>query len=63
MTAAVRIAHVSDLHVFAPAEVELRRLLCNKCLTGHANLLFKRGRAYAIGAVVSNVNMAPSITR
>ncbi len=46
MTAPVRIAHVSDLHVLAPAGVELRRLLFNKRITGYANLLFKRGRAY-----------------
>ena len=46
MTAPVRIAHVSDLHVLAPGGVELRRLLFNKRLTGYANLLFKRGRAY-----------------
>ncbi|HEX7478632.1 MAG TPA: metallophosphoesterase [Polyangiales bacterium] len=42
----LRIAHVSDLHVLAPAGVEWRRLLFNKRITGYANLLLKRSRAY-----------------
>lgn len=42
----MRIAHVSDLHVLAPAGVELRRLLFNKRITGYANLLMRRGRVY-----------------
>lgn len=42
----LRIAHVSDLHVLAPAGVELRRVLFNKRVTGFANLLSKRGRVY-----------------
>lgn len=42
----VRIAHVSDLHVLAPAGVELRRVLFNKRVTGYVNLLTKRGRVY-----------------
>lgn len=42
----LRIAHVSDLHVFAPAGVELRRLFFNKRITGYANLLSKRARVY-----------------
>jgi len=41
-----RIAHVSDLHVFAPTGVELRRVLFNKRITGYANLLTKRARVY-----------------
>lgn len=41
-----RIAHVSDLHVLAPAGVELRRILFNKRVTGYANLLLKRARVY-----------------
>lgn len=42
----LRIAHVSDLHVLAPAGVELWRVLFNKRVTGYANLLTKRGRVY-----------------
>jgi 3',5'-cyclic AMP phosphodiesterase CpdA len=42
----LRIAHVSDLHVLAPAGVELRRVLFNKRVTGYANLLLTRGRVY-----------------
>lgn len=42
----LRIAHVSDLHVLAPAGVELRRVLFNKRMTGYANMLSKRGRVY-----------------
>ncbi|HET9450478.1 MAG TPA: metallophosphoesterase, partial [Aggregicoccus sp.] len=42
----LRIAHVSDLHVLAPAGVELRRVLFNKRVTGYANMLSKRGRVY-----------------
>ncbi len=42
----LRIAHVSDLHVLAPAGVEWRRLLVNKRMTGYLNLLMKRGRVY-----------------
>lgn len=42
----LRIAHISDLHVLAPAGVELRRILFNKRVTGYANLLSKRGRVY-----------------
>jgi 3',5'-cyclic AMP phosphodiesterase CpdA len=41
-----RIAHVSDLHVLAPAGVELRRVLFNKRMTGYANLLMRRARVY-----------------
>ena len=41
-----RIAHVSDLHVLAPAGVELRRVLFNKRITGYANLVMKRARVY-----------------
>ncbi|MBN1203522.1 MAG: metallophosphoesterase [Myxococcaceae bacterium] len=41
-----RIAHISDLHVLAPAGVELRRILFNKRVTGYANMLSKRGRVY-----------------
>lgn len=42
----MRIAHVSDLHVLAPAGVELRRILFDKRVTGYANLLMTRGRVY-----------------
>lgn len=42
----MRIAHISDLHVLAPAGVELRRVLFDKRVTGYANLLLKRGRVY-----------------
>jgi 3',5'-cyclic AMP phosphodiesterase CpdA len=42
----LQIAHVSDLHVLAPAGVELRRVLFNKRVTGYANMLTKRGRVY-----------------
>jgi 3',5'-cyclic AMP phosphodiesterase CpdA len=42
----LRIAHVSDLHVLAPAGVELRRVLFNKRVTGYVNMLSKRGRVY-----------------
>jgi 3',5'-cyclic AMP phosphodiesterase CpdA len=42
----VRIAHVSDLHVLAPAGVELRRVLFNKRVSGYVNLLSKRGRVF-----------------
>jgi 3',5'-cyclic AMP phosphodiesterase CpdA len=42
----MRIAHVSDLHVLAPLGAELRSMLFNKRITGLANLLLKRGRAY-----------------
>ena len=42
----LRIAHVSDLHVLAPAGVELRRIFFNKRVTGYANLVMKRGRVY-----------------
>ncbi len=41
-----RIAHLSDLHVLSPAGAEWRRLLFNKRITGHANLLLQRGRVY-----------------
>lgn len=43
---ALRIAHVSDLHVLAPAGFALRRILFNKRVTGYANLIMNRGRAY-----------------
>jgi 3',5'-cyclic AMP phosphodiesterase CpdA len=42
----LRIAHVSDLHVLAPASVKLRRILFDKRVTGYANLLLGRGRVY-----------------
>lgn len=42
----MRIAHVSDLHVLSPAGVEWRRILFNKRLTGHANLVMRRSRVY-----------------
>lgn len=41
-----RIAHVSDLHVLSPAGAEWRRMLFNKRITGHANLILRRGRVY-----------------
>ncbi|MDQ3263998.1 MAG: metallophosphoesterase [Myxococcota bacterium] len=41
-----RLAHVSDLHVLAPAGVQLRRVLFNKRVTGYANLLTQRARVY-----------------
>ena len=42
----LRIAHVSDLHVLSPTGVEWRRMLFNKRITGHANLILRRGRVY-----------------
>ncbi len=42
----LRIAHVSDLHVLSPAGVEWRRILFNKRITGHANLVMRRSRVY-----------------
>jgi 3',5'-cyclic AMP phosphodiesterase CpdA len=42
----LRIAHVSDLHVLAPAGVALRGVLFNKRMTGYANLVMKRARVY-----------------
>lgn len=44
----LRIAHVSDLHVLSPSGVEWRRMLFNKRITGHANLLLNRGRVYRL---------------
>ena len=48
-----RIAHVSDLHVLSPAGTEWRRLVFNKRITGHANLLWQRGRVYRRGHLVA----------
>jgi len=42
----LRIAHVSDLHVLSPAGVEWRRILLNKRITGHVNLVVRRNRVY-----------------
>ena len=42
----LRIAHASDLHVLSPFGIKLRSVIFNKRLTGYANLLMKRGRAY-----------------
>ncbi len=42
----LRIAHVSDLHVLSPAGVEWRRILFNKRITGHTNLVMRRSRVY-----------------
>jgi 3',5'-cyclic AMP phosphodiesterase CpdA len=42
----LRLAHLSDLHVLAPAGVQLRRVLFNKRVTGYANLLTLRARTY-----------------
>ncbi|WP_296748929.1 metallophosphoesterase [Thiobacillus sp.] len=42
----MRIAHVSDLHVLSPAGVEWRRILFNKRITGHVNLVMRRSRVY-----------------
>jgi 3',5'-cyclic AMP phosphodiesterase CpdA len=55
-----RIAHVSDLHVLAPAGVELRRVLFNKRITGYANLLTKRGRVYRRDYLLSVLAAAAS---
>ncbi len=41
-----RIAHVSDTHVLSPTGVEWRRVLFNKRITGHANLVLRRGRVH-----------------
>ena len=41
-----RIAHVSDLHVLSATGAEWRRMLFNKRLTGHANLILRRGRVH-----------------
>lgn len=41
-----RIAHVSDLHVLSVAGVEWRKILFNKRITGHANLVLRRGRVH-----------------
>lgn len=43
-----RIAHVSDLHVLSAAGVEWRRLIFNKRITGHANLMLNRGRVHRL---------------
>lgn len=53
-----RIAHVSDLHVLAPAGVELRRILFNKRVTGYANLLLKRARVYRRDYLLSVLSAA-----
>ncbi len=42
----IKIAHVSDLHVLAPAGMKLRSVLFNKRVTGYANLLMSRARVY-----------------
>ena len=55
-----RIAHVSDLHVLAPAGVELRRILFNKRMTGYANLVLKRARVYRRDYLVSVLAEAAS---
>ena len=41
-----RIVHVSDLHVLSASGVEWRRMLFNKRITGHANLILRRGRVH-----------------
>ncbi len=42
----LRIAHLSDTHVLSPSGVEWQRVLFNKRITGHANLVLNRGRVY-----------------
>jgi 3',5'-cyclic AMP phosphodiesterase CpdA len=42
----LRIAHVSDTHVLSRSGVEWRRMLFNKRITGHANLILRRGRVH-----------------
>jgi 3',5'-cyclic AMP phosphodiesterase CpdA len=41
-----RVAHISDLHVLSPADVEWRAILFNKRITGYLNLIRRRGRVY-----------------
>ncbi len=52
-THSVRIAHVSDLHVLAPAGVKLRRVLFSKRVTGYANLVLQRGRVFRRESLLS----------
>lgn len=42
----LRIAHLSDPHVLSSGGVEWRKILFNKRITGHANLVLRRGRVY-----------------
>lgn len=42
----LRIAHVSDTHVLSMREIEWRKMLFNKRLTGQANTLLRRGRVH-----------------
>ena len=43
---ALRIAHVSDVHVLSRFGAEWRRMLFNKRITGWANVVLGRGRVY-----------------
>jgi len=45
-TCMYRVAHISDLHVLAPAGVDWRAVLFNKRLTGYINLVLRRGRVH-----------------
>jgi 3',5'-cyclic AMP phosphodiesterase CpdA len=42
----IRIAHLSDPHVLSRTAAEWRRIVCNKRVTGYANLLMRRGRVH-----------------
>src|SRR5689334_14244879 len=42
----MRIAHVSDLHVLSDRNVEWRKMLFNKRITGYANTILRRGRVH-----------------
>jgi len=43
---ALRIAHVSDVHVLSRLGAEWRRMLFNKRITGWANVVLRRGRVH-----------------
>ncbi|HTS81008.1 MAG TPA: metallophosphoesterase [Myxococcaceae bacterium] len=42
----LRIAHVSDTHVLSMREIEWRKILFNKRITGQANTFLRRGRVH-----------------
>jgi len=45
---ALRIAHVSDVHVLSRLGAEWRRMLFNKRITGWANVVLRRGRVHRL---------------
>lgn len=42
----LRIAHISDTHVFSPSGAHWREMLFNKRITGYANTLLRRSRVH-----------------